>query len=178
MIVGDFNSVIAAEEVSHGERFNKRRCTGFLNWIYEQELIDLGFTGPCFTWTRGTSTFSFKGARLDRALCNPEWRFTFERATVTHLPKLSPLLIKPCGMRDAIPKPFFRFQAAWLTHPGLKKVVNDNWLDNLPLPENIPTMSTALDMWNKHHFGNIFVRKRRLWARLVGIQKQLSIQKS
>ena len=113
MIVGDFNSVTTAEEVSHGGRFDNRRCTGFLNWIYEQELINLGFTGPFFTWTRGTSTFSFKGARLGRALCNPEWRFTFERATITHLPKLnsdhSLLLIKPWGMRDAIPKPFFRF---------------------------------------------------------------------
>ena len=44
-------------------------------------------------------------------------------------------------------------------------------------------MYVALDLWNKHHwnkhhFGNIFQWKIRLWARLAGVQKQLSIQNS
>ena len=67
---------------------------------------------------------------------------------------------------------------AWLSHPGLQKVVKDHWSNNLPLHENIPILSSALDIWNKHHFGNIFQRKRRLWARLAGAQKQLAIQEN
>ena len=70
LIIGDFNSFTAAEEVSNPGKLDKRRCTGFLEWIHEHELIDMGFTGPRFTWSRGVDTKTFKGARLDRALCN------------------------------------------------------------------------------------------------------------
>ena len=39
--------------------------TDFGDWIFNQGLIDLGFTRPKFTWTRGQFSETFKGARLD-----------------------------------------------------------------------------------------------------------------
>ena len=139
-------------------------------------------TGGEPTWARGTSTATFKRDRLDRALYNPEWRFLFEIAKVIHLPKLnsdhSPLPIRLREKRILPSNTKFRFQGAWLTHPGLQKVVRDHRSNNLLLHENIPVMYVALDLWNKHHFGNIFQWKIRLWARLAGVQKQLSIQNS
>ena len=40
--------------------------------------------------------------------------------------------------------------------------------------ENNTRLPGSLQLWNKECFGNIFRRKIRLWARLEGIQKQLS----
>ena len=129
VLAGDFNTVVSADEVSQGRIFDARKRAGFRNWIYDHELIDMGYTGPCFTRARGTSTATFKGDRLDRALYNPEWRFLFEIAKVIHLPKLnsdhSPLPIRLREKRILPSKTQFRFQGAWLTHPGLQKVVRD-----------------------------------------------------
>ena len=92
MVAGDFNSVTRAEEVPNEGKLDKRRCVGFLDLIYDLELIDLGFTGPCFTWGKGDVYEYFPWS-------NSDWRFLFEQDMVTHLPKLnsdhSPLLIKP-----------------------------------------------------------------------------------
>lgn len=66
MVVGDFNSVTFADETSTKGRLDQRRYVGFLQWIYENELINLGFQGHCFTWSRGNLVDMFTGARLER----------------------------------------------------------------------------------------------------------------
>lgn len=43
-------------------------CVGFREWIYEQNLMDLGYVGSAYTWFRGLNKDTFKGERLDRAL--------------------------------------------------------------------------------------------------------------
>ena len=48
--------------------------------------MDLGF--PKYTWTSGNHMETFKGARLDRALCNMDWRVQFGIASVRLIPKL------------------------------------------------------------------------------------------
>ncbi|XP_019186538.1 PREDICTED: uncharacterized protein LOC109181240 [Ipomoea nil] len=99
--VGDFNSVLKKEEVSNSDTFNTARCTDFSDWIFREGLIDLGFTGSPFTWMRGINTTTFKGARLDRALANGDWRIRFPEARVEHLPMIAsdhcPLLIDTCA---------------------------------------------------------------------------------
>ena len=87
--VGDFNAIVSAYEMSSSGNMDSRRCSDFTSWISQHQLIDLGFSGSRFTWTRCLSTDTFKGARLDRALCNSFWKCRFDRAVVTHLPKLS-----------------------------------------------------------------------------------------
>ena len=69
-MAGDFNSVTKAEEVSNAGKFDKRRCSGFNDWIFGNGLIDMGFIGPKFTWIRGRSPSAFKGARLDSRVHN------------------------------------------------------------------------------------------------------------
>ncbi|KAJ8423366.1 hypothetical protein Cgig2_026784 [Carnegiea gigantea] len=61
----------------------------FNNWIENNALLDIGFTGPTFTWVRGRTPSTRKSARLDRALCNMAWR---RRRRET----LSSALIRPC----------------------------------------------------------------------------------
>ncbi|XP_038687586.1 uncharacterized protein LOC119986972 [Tripterygium wilfordii] len=179
IVVGDFNSVISRDEVSSTNRTTMNRCSGFADWIFDQELIDMGFSGPIYTWTRGVKSDTFKGARLDRALCNGSWRERFENASVVHLPKLysdhSPVLIRFNQNSNVRQSSSFKFQAAWLTHPGLSMVVKDNWHEGESFLENNVRIAAALHWWNQTNFGSIFKRKKRLWARIGGVQSRLAV---
>lgn len=53
MVAGDFNSVTSCEEVNNLNTFNQRRCRGMKDWVFREGLIDVGFSGPKFTWRRG-----------------------------------------------------------------------------------------------------------------------------
>lgn len=77
LVVRDFNAVVSDTEVNTQGPLTHSRNAGFQEWIFELGLIDLGFSGPMFTWVRGLHDHTFKGARLDRALCNFEWRSRF-----------------------------------------------------------------------------------------------------
>ncbi|XVF47015.1 hypothetical protein PTKIN_Ptkin03bG0075100 [Pterospermum kingtungense] len=76
------------EETSSTYMFNQNKNSGFVDWIFEQGFLDLGFARPKFTWMRGTNPQTFKGAHLDRALCNFSWRELFMEAKVFHLPRI------------------------------------------------------------------------------------------
>lgn len=120
-----------------------------------------------------------KGARLDRALCNLDWRNCFPGATVTHLPRLSsdhtPILLRTAGRVNARRLSTFKFQAAWFTHEGLVQVVQKSWDQNHQFMMNVPRLTAALENWNKFTFGNINYRKRLVLARLEGVQTRLAI---
>lgn len=73
MAAGDFNSVTNIEEVNNPNTFNQRRCKGLKDWMFNEGLIELGFSGPKYTWVRGNNEDTFKGARLDRGVYSTEF---------------------------------------------------------------------------------------------------------
>ncbi|KAH9661422.1 reverse transcriptase domain-containing protein [Citrus sinensis] len=97
-------------------------------------MLDLNFSGPRFTWSRGNLS-----KRLDRAVCNDGWLIKHANSSVMHLPKIDsdhrPILVKFHNMDSR--------------HGGLRP------------------------RWNKDIFGNIIYRKRKLLARIGGIQRIL-----
>ena len=121
LLASDFNDTKSLEERMHCGQGLARRCTKFNHWIKNNGLIDLGFSGPRYTWCRGRDNRTRKYARVDRGLCNLAWRERFEEAGVRHLIQHQsdhcPLLISPFGFTNLAsgPKPF-RFQAAWISH--------------------------------------------------------------
>ena len=62
-----------------------------------------------------------------------------------------------------------------MSFPG---VVQKAWGRARPLQESIKNFSRKAVDWNKHHFGNIFGRKKRVMARLNGIQKAIAAHPS
>lgn len=91
----------------------------------------------------------------------------------------SPLLINVEGMT---PPPLhtrpFRFEYAWITHNNFINVVTNAW-DNPPsLHEAIKSFTYNAIIWNKNVCGNIFHKKRRLGARIEGIQRALTSKQS
>ena len=138
----------------------------------------MGYSSPKFTWMRGLSPSTRKKARLDRALCNTEWRVKFQEGVVRHLLQAcsdhSPLLISTGGFSpSALSSKPFRFQASWTTHDQFEAVVQENWHSSSPLVPKLQNLTVVLTTWNKEVFGNLFRRKRKLWARLEGIQQRM-----
>ncbi|KAJ8451520.1 hypothetical protein Cgig2_018154 [Carnegiea gigantea] len=50
LLVGDFNETTSLDERDHGGSDMARRYVKFNNWIDNNALLDIGFTGPKFTW--------------------------------------------------------------------------------------------------------------------------------
>ena len=50
-LMGDFNEVISEEEKSRGNPICQRRVRAILDYMNECQMMDLGFSGPKFTWT-------------------------------------------------------------------------------------------------------------------------------
>lgn len=178
--MGDFNSITNENEVYPKDNFANHRCAGINEWIFDQGLQDMGFMGPKYTWTRGTKQNSFSGARLDRGLCNLEWKSLFPDALITHLPILqsdhAPLLLDTRINKRQDHCHSFKFQAAWLTHPHFKDMVQREWNTKKPMETNIAHMAKVLPEWNRKEFGNILRRKNRIIARINGIQRCLNTQ--
>ncbi|XP_021730835.1 uncharacterized protein LOC110697764 [Chenopodium quinoa] len=154
MLAGDFNDTMSmAERLGKGGSEMERRCKEFSDWVNNNQLIDLGCSGPEFTWCRGLSQAIFKASRLDRALVNDEWRLRYPEGAVP---------LKP-----------FRFQAAWIKQEKFEEFVSASWDNTAPLFPFLKEFAQKLNHWNKVHFYNIFRKKYELWARLEGIQKAL-----
>lgn len=175
--MGDFNSVSSAEEVSNPETYDLHRNANFNHWIFQEGLIDMGFNGGRFTWMRGKESDTFKGARLDRALGSSEWMDMFPDTSVTHLPMFgsdhAPIRVTTDTERDHHRRRFF-FQATWPSHKSFGKVVSNNWNEGDSIMSNARHMADVLAKWNKNTFGNIHARKRKLLARIGGIQKAMA----
>lgn len=148
LIAGDFNSVTCQDEISNPTKFSAARCSDFNRWIFQEALLDLGFVGTKFTWMRGLNTESFKGARLDRALSNVEWRAKFPNASFDHLPIIgsdhAPLLLNTMPSTQLTSNKGFRFNAAWTTHTSFLNLVQCSWNANISMEDNLSKMAEAL----------------------------------
>ncbi|XP_019157557.1 PREDICTED: uncharacterized protein LOC109154147 [Ipomoea nil] len=91
------------------------RCAGFVDWIHKEGLLDFGYSRSKYTWVRGQNHSTFKGARLDRALCNMDWRIQFPNADVVHLPRVTsdhnPLLVRMDPHKADVAERYFKYNA-------------------------------------------------------------------
>lgn len=110
MLIGDLNDISDADEKLGGRAARSFHLRRFANWISSCNLIDLGFSGPRFTWSNLRPGLGHVKERLDRALSNADWRLLFPEAIVQHLPRTysdhCPLLVDLSGI--PIPNPHLR----------------------------------------------------------------------
>lgn len=174
-LIGDFNCVLTPEERSSG----RGASSSFAEWVEQRGLIDMGYSGPRYTWNHGTQIETRRYARLDRALSNDQLRRMFQDAALRHLSHSHsdhcPLLLqlkpeegKPLGTRP------FQFLASWLTHRNFLSWAEATWIWNGNLTNSLKQFSVKLLAWNKDTFGNIFMRKKRCTNRLEGVQRSLA----
>ncbi|KAL7177603.1 hypothetical protein ACSBR2_030877 [Camellia fascicularis] len=129
---------------------SQRKSQKFSDRISSCNLMDLGCVGPRLTWTNNRKEWANTMVRLDRALCNTEWRTLFPEGYVRNLPRTysdhSPLLIHTQGTNPSSPPcNVFKFQAAWLSHEDFSTVIENNWpRQNNNLLGNLDFMTSAL----------------------------------
>lgn len=84
----------------------------------------MAFHGPIFTWTNNTIK-----ERLDRYMCNDDWRLLFPKAKV-HLSRISsdhcPLLTKLCPQCN-LPRtnPPLRLHTIWMQHESYDDSISE-----------------------------------------------------
>ncbi|KAE8675071.1 hypothetical protein F3Y22_tig00111701pilonHSYRG00075 [Hibiscus syriacus] len=150
---------------------------GFCNFVFDNASMDVRFHGPSFTWSRG-SLFQ----RLDRCLANEGWLRFSPDTHVLHLDKLRsdhrPILMRIKPPLSSLTTPPFRFLLSWQDLPGFKDLLCSAWASDRDTRQNLDTLRTSLSVWNLNTFGDIGRRKRKLLARLRGIDNALSCRES
>ena len=84
-------------------------------------LIDLGYLGPALMWRNGRKCATNIKKKLDRNLCNTDWRMEYPEATVKHLARTYfdhyPILLEMKGIGDSMRiERLVRFELACLSH--------------------------------------------------------------
>lgn len=176
LVAGDFSDTASRDEsktTAPDTSSSQRRK--FADKINKCNLFDMGFNGPKFTWSNGRQGLANVQKRLDRALCNEEWRALFPEGTIQTLPRTysdhSPTLIHILG-KKSVNKPNrpFRFKAAWILDPSFEGVVSNEW-KGVDFFDHTKNFTAAALKWNENVFGNIFREKKWVLSRIVGTQK-------
>ncbi|XP_038972705.1 uncharacterized protein LOC120104884 [Phoenix dactylifera] len=130
VVVGDFNCILSSGDKRGGAAFTDRvDRREFHDFVSRTGLVDLGYSGPQFTWCNNQLGSARVRERLDRAFASPDWFLLFPTCRVTHLPRIAsdhcPLLISTSlGPRHYSP---FRFEKVWLSYPQSWDIVRDAW---------------------------------------------------
>ena len=157
-----------------GQAVNVNRALLFKECLDKYNMIDIGFSGPHYTWTNKREVQALIQERIDRFFVNPSWCLLFPEARVTHLTRCHSdhflMLIEMLPRMSTACKRPFKFQTCWLSDPTFLKIVSDAWSQTVDLVEATERFSKDVAHWNKTHFENVFSWKKNIMARLNGAQ--------
>lgn len=178
LLMGDFNQVLSADKRQSRCSVNLGNCRRMLNCFRDCNLVDLETSGPKFTWWNKRDGSNFTKAKLDRAVANELWLYLINNFTVTTLPRTNsdhhPICLKCSDASYGSPLLYFRFENAWMTHDNFMDCVKESLSkSNTALLDTLHVLAQDLKVWSTACFGDIYRRKRRVLARLNGIQKCL-----
>jgi hypothetical protein len=143
LVLGDFNEILYSEEKEGGNPRPLRMMQEFRNCVSSCELHDMGCTGDKFTWRRAEVR-----ERLDRAVCNSDWKLLFPLASVSNEPHFRsdhrPVLVdtefydanlirRRSGGR--------KFEARWLAEESVNEIVKTAW-EKAKLQGLAPTLAS------------------------------------
>ncbi|XP_039138752.1 uncharacterized protein LOC120276083 [Dioscorea cayenensis subsp. rotundata] len=131
LIIGDFNAICNRDEHMGGSySYYARKARHFVDFIDTNNLLDLHFSGPRFTWCNKQFGTARRWARLDRGLINLDWSSKCHSYTLKHLPKISsdhaPLLLIIRYINSYTRSPF-HFNNYWLDYVGCHLAVRRAW---------------------------------------------------
>lgn len=162
--LGDFNDLISPADKRGGRSVRASFSLGLAHFVEVNGLVDLGFSGPHFTWSNGRQGRTHIKERLDRGVASIAWRNAFPLAVIEHYPLSSfdhlPLILNFWGLSATLPRPF-RFEEFWLRDHSCYAVIEAAWnkpaqgVPALILFHKIKETRAALKLWNKVCFGKI-----------------------
>ena len=128
----DFNELLEVADKKGGAPWSYNLMQSFQDVLDDCGFIDLGFSGPKFTW-HGKRRGEFIWERLDRGVANYEWLNRYLTGRVQHLHCFTsnhkPLLLAldPNGESHKWKRKPFRFEAMWLMDLGCRDTVAKAW---------------------------------------------------
>jgi len=160
---GDFNTIMNTGEKIGGVHPNIRAMNDFSLFQHENNLIDIGFEGPTYTWCNKHPN-NLIWERLDRIFVNQAILVEYPNIRILHYPHVfsdhAPLVIYTSTAMSY--KSSFKFLSMWLTHEGCEPLVQDVWKTDIQQPPMVKLQTKlkltkiALKNWNRDTFGNIF----------------------
>ena len=180
VLAGDFNEPLSEDDKFGGRAVSVSRSLLFKECLDKCNMIDIGFSGPRFTWTNKREFQALIQERIDRVFVNPNWCLLYPEARVVHLTRCHsnhcPILLELQPRINRGRKRPFSFQTCWLSEPSFPSIVSQAWRDSPSLGDAVNRFTQAAIRWNGSHFGNIFTRKKNIMARINGIQLALSMR--
>ncbi|XP_038978036.1 uncharacterized protein LOC120108503 [Phoenix dactylifera] len=181
LMAGDFNCIVDPQEKMGGKPFShERKVKEFQNFLTANGLIDLGFSGPRFTWCNNQQGPVRVWERLDRACATAGWVQRFSDHRVSHLPRIAsdhcPLLLSTDAFVPVHPP--FRFEKMWLSYPCSWEMVREAW--SIPVrgdamyrvSRRLELARRRLRRWNREEVGDIFRRIEESEVAIVRLQDQ------
>ena len=139
LLLGDLNSISDAFEKQGGSSRRVVSYRSFRSFVENVGAIDLGFSGPRFTWSNMRCGVANIRERLDRGLCNIEWQSVFPYVRVRHLTAPNsdhnPILLDT-HVEVKKGSKLFRFKAMWVKDESSSKVVEKAWSINVEGSQN------------------------------------------
>lgn len=150
-------------------------------------LVDLGYSGPTFTWSNKQESESLVSVRLDRAVANGLFRDRFDDAnvenivttTTDHLAVLIRLQQFNRSMHRRPVQSGFRYEAAWLRAPDYHEMVEAAWsaacTGSTSLQstwDRLQTVAVKLQKWGHESFGSVRQEIKQLEHKLKMIRLQ------
>ncbi|XP_050273319.1 uncharacterized protein LOC126716553 [Quercus robur] len=182
VMAGDFNEPLSESDKFGGRGVSVNRTLQFKECLDACSMIDLGFSGPWFTWTNRRDIQALIHERIDRFFVNPQWCLMYPEARVAHLTRCHsdhcPILLELQPRSQENRRKLFKFQTCWLSNSNFPFVVTQAWSHSSGLAQAIELFTNKAIRWNKEHFGNIFFRKKTIMARLNGIQRAMLVNPS
>ena len=152
------------EEKKGGAPFEISESIDFNDFICNNSLLDVGFSGSSYTWCNNRKGKSRIWKRLDRVLINQHWIDLGLSTSVTHLSRVgsdhAPLLVQHAT--HIKPKCSFRFQNFWTAHEDFLGEVTHIWNSSFTGPsmvvlgKKLKALKKHLKDWSWECFGNIF----------------------
>ena len=174
----DFNELLEVADKKGGAPRSYNLMQSFRDVLDDCGFIDLGFSGPKFTW-HGKRRGEFVWERLDRGVANYEWLNRYPTGRVQHLHCFTsnqrPLLLAldPNGESHKWKRKPFRFEAMWLMDLGCRDTVAKAWTyqtEGTPMfqaTKKLRKCKKMLKKWSMDHFGNVKQQikktKEKLW---------------
>ncbi|KAL8130357.1 LOW QUALITY PROTEIN: hypothetical protein V2J09_019512 [Rumex salicifolius] len=174
-IGGDFNCITSQSERQGGSGLLHNDSATFRDLINDTRIIDMGFTGQKFTWSRGLNATNLISKRLDRILVDSRARLLWPSACVRHLPKFASdhtpllLMLQPRLHWNKLRRPF----SCVAFSPGVQGVFGLQRKRDLHTAEALSYLRQKLTVWNAETFGNIHKRKTKILEDLDEVQINL-----
>ena len=127
VLAGDFNETLSAEDKFGGRTIGVSSSLLFKECLDNCNMIDIGFSGPRFTWTHKREVHALIQERLDRFFVNPSWCLLYLEARVMHLTRCHsdhcPVMLDMLPRTNTGRARPFKFQTCWLTDPTFPSIV-------------------------------------------------------